>query len=255
MRRPEVPGAPGGLSGEMSLIEHLSELRSRLFKVVLAFAIACVVGWFLYNPLLRALTRPLADLPHSQQLTRGKLIVLAPTEAFFVRLKITAFTALVISLPVILWQLWRFVTPGLYAHEKRFAIPFVFASVALFAAGVWLAFATLPQAMKVLVSFAGESLVLQARASDYLSFVLILMAGFGFSFEFPVVLLGLVMAGVISPAGLRRARQPAWVIILIAAAVITPTTDPITMLLLAIPMILLYEGTLLAARFLKKGRG
>lgn len=236
----------------MTLIEHLEELRSRLFKVTLAFGVGCIVAWFVYDPLLAALTEPLKDLPAAGEFTSGKLITMAPTEAFFVRLKITAFSAFFLALPVILWQLWRFVTPGLHSHEKRYVIPFVLVSMALFASGIWLAFVTLPQALSVLSGFAGEELVLVPRASDYLSFLMVLMMAFGFSFEFPVVLLGLVMAGVLSSDSLRKARQTAWVIIVIASAVITPTTDPITMLLLAVPMALLYEGTILASRLLKK---
>lgn len=240
------------IGSEMTLIEHLEELRSRLFKVMLAFGIGCVVAWFIYDPLLSALTRPLKSLDVADEFSRGKLITMAPTEAFFVRLKITAFTGFFLSLPVILWQLWRFVTPGLYNHEKRYAIPFVLVSLALFAGGVWLAFVTLPQALRVLSSFAGDDLILVPRASDYLSFLMLLMVAFGFSFEFPVVLLGLVMVGVLTSESLRRARQTAWIIIVITSALITPTTDPITMLLLAVPMALLYEGTVLAARLMKK---
>lgn len=223
-----------------------------MFKIAIAFCVACLAAWFLYDPLLGALTRPLKNLPAAEEFTQGRLITMAPTEAFFVRLKITAFSGFFLSLPVILWQLWRFVTPGLYSHEKRYVVPFVFVSMALFGAGVWLAFVTLPQALRVLAGFAGDEMVLVPRASDYLSFLMLLMVAFGLSFEFPVVLLGLVMAGVISTDSLRKSRQVAWVIIVIVAAVITPTTDPITMLLLAVPLALLYETTVLAARLLKK---
>lgn len=245
-------GSSNGVPAEMSLLEHLEELRARLIKVALAFGAACVVAWFVYDPLLAALTRPLKSLPAAEEFTRGRLITMAPTEAFFVRLKITAFSGFFLALPVILWQLWRFVTPGLYSHEKRYVVPFVLVSMGLFAAGIWLAYVTLPQALKVLAAFAGSELVLIPRASEYLSFLMLLMMAFGFSFEFPVVLLGLVMAGVLTSDSLHRGRRMAWVIIVVAAAVITPTTDPITMLLLAIPMALLYEGTVLGARMLKK---
>ncbi|HEX2150022.1 MAG TPA: twin-arginine translocase subunit TatC, partial [Actinomycetota bacterium] len=164
----------------------------------------------------------------------------------------TAFTGMVFALPVILFQLWRFVTPGLHAHEKKYALPFVFVSVALFGLGVAVAFLSLPKALEVLAGFAGTELVLLPRAADYLSFVLILIAAFGFSFEFPIILLGLTLVGVLSSEKLRDARKIAWVVILVLAAVITPTQDPITLMIMAVPLGLLYEGTILAARLMKR---
>jgi len=234
-------------------MDHLEELRSRLFKIVVAFVLGSVIAWFLYNPILAVLTKPLKGLPGAGEvISRGKLVVLAPTEAFFIRVKITAFAGFVVALPVILWQLWRFVTPGLHRKEKRYAIPFVFVSLALFAAGIWLALFSLPKALQLLTSFGGKDIVLVPRASEYLSFMMLMIAAFGISFEFPIVLIGLVMAGVLTAKSLRKGRQTAWIIILIVSAVITPTTDPITMLLMAVPMLFLYEATILTARLMKK---
>jgi sec-independent protein translocase protein TatC len=247
---PSAPAAPGG---EMSLVEHLEELRTRLFKVVLAYAVACLVAWFFYSDILELLIRPLAKLPVADQILRdGELIYTAPTEAFFIRLKVTAFAGFALSLPVMLWQAWRFVTPGLHPHEKRYAVPFIVASMALFAVGILTAFASLPKALNVLTSFAGTELVLLPRAAEYLSFVLILIAAFGFAFEFPIALLALTLVGVLTSASLRKARRMAWVILLVVAAVITPTQDPITLALLAVPLGILYEATILTARLMKK---
>ena len=249
-----LPGStPESSSGEMTLMEHLEELRGRMFKIVLAYALACVAAWFLYSRVLAVLIDPLAKLPIADQILEdGQLIYTAPTEAFFIRLKVTAFTGLVFSLPVILWQLWRFVTPGLHRHERRYALPFVVVSLFLFALGVLTAFLSLPKALEVLTGFAGTELVLLPRASDYLSFVLLLVAAFGFSFEFPIILLGLTLVGVLSSAKLRKARRVAWVIILIVAAIITPTQDPITLAIMSVPLGLLYEGTILVARLMKR---
>lgn len=248
-----TPATTQSSSGEMSLMEHLEELRSRLFKIVLAYALACVGAWFLYSRVLALLIGPLAKLPIADQILQdGQLIYTAPTEAFFIRLKVTAFTGMVFALPVMLWQLWRFVTPGLHRHERRYALPFVVISVFLFALGVLTAFLSLPKALEVLAGFAGSELVLLPRASDYLSFVLLLVAAFGFSFEFPIILLGLTLVGVLSSAKLRKARRVAWVIILIVAAIITPTQDPITLAIMSLPLGLLYEGTILAARLMKR---
>ena len=249
-----LPGStPESPSGEMTLMEHLEELRGRMFKIVLAYALACVAAWFLYSRVLAVLIDPLSKLPIADQILEdGQLIYTAPTEAFFIRLKVTAFTGLVFSLPVILWQLWRFVTPGLHRHERRYALPFVVVSLFLFVLGVLTAFLSLPKALEVLTGFAGTELVLLPRASDYLSFVLLLVAAFGFSFEFPIILLGLTLVGVLSSAKLRKARRVAWVIILIVAAIITPTQDPITLVIMSVPLGLLYEGTILVARLMKR---
>lgn len=238
---------------EMSLMQHLEELRTRLFKMSFAFALGCVVAWFLYSPILALLIEPLARLPVADQiLESGQLIYTAPTEALFIRLKVTAFTGMVLALPVFLWQLWRFVTPGLHAHEKKYALPFVFAALLLFGLGVVISFWSLPKALEVLAGFGGAELVLVPKAADYLSFVLILIAAFGFSFQFPLLLLALTLVGVLTTEKLRKGRRMAWVIILVLAAVITPTQDPITLMFMAVPLGLLYEATILAARLMKR---
>lgn len=239
--------------GEMTIIEHLEELRRRLFKVVIAFVISSVAAWLLYDSILSVLVQPLKDLPETDRiLSGGKLVFQAPQEPFFVRLKVTAYVGFVLALPVTLWQLWRFVTPGLYAREKRFAILFVIGSVVLFAGGVLFAFALLPQALTILFSFAGTEAVILPRASEYLSFVLLLALAFGLTFEMPVVLLALALAGVITSRTLRRGRRIAWVAITILAAVVTPTQDPYTLVVMALPLVLLYEVTVLVARLLKR---
>lgn len=237
----------------MTIIEHLEELRARLFKMAAAFVIGSAIAWFFYNFILGILVSPLEALPEGGLITtEGRLIFTSPTEAFFIRLKITAFAGMVIALPVLLWQIWRFVTPGLYSNEKRYVIPFVVVSMLLFGLGVVFAFAMLPQALRILTSFAGTELVLLPRASDYLSFVLVLIAAFGIAFEFPLALLALTLVGVLDRDKLRRGRKFAWMTMLLASAIITPTQDPITMILMAVPLAVLYEGTILVARLIKR---
>lgn len=237
----------------MTLIEHLEELRGRLLKMVLAFAAAAIAAWFLYDRILGLLIEPLKNLPVAGRiLSGGKLIFTAPTEAFFVRLKVTAFAGLVIALPVILWQAWRFVTPGLHRQERRYGLAFVLASMVLFAGGAAFAFISLPKALEILSGFAGEELVLLPRAAEYLSFVLLLVGAFGLAFEFPLALLALTLVGVLTSRSLRKGRRFAWIAILIAAAAITPTQDPITLILMSVPLALLYEATILAARAMKR---
>lgn len=243
----------GSSRSEMTVIEHLEELRARLFKMAIAFVVGSVAAWLLYDSILGILVSPLKDLPESGQIiSEGKLVFTSPTEAFFIRLKITAFAGLVIALPVMLWQLWRFVTPGLYKHEKRYVIPFVAVSMILFCAGIAFSFWMLPNALRILTNFAGTELVLLPRASDYLSFVLLLIGAFGLAFEFPLALLALTLVGVLNRQKLKRGRKIAWMAILLASAILTPTTDPITMTLMAVPLALLYEATILAARLMKR---
>lgn len=237
----------------MTLFEHLEELRRRLFKGLVAFVLGSVAAWFLYGSILEVLTQPLKDLPASQQIiSRGKLIFTSPPEALFVRLKITAFAGMVLAMPVILWQVWRFITPGLHKQEKRYALPFVLASMLLFGLGTSLAFISLPKTLQVLVSLAGSDFILVPRASEYLSFVLLLIVAFGATFEFPLVLIFLALAGVITSRTLRRGRRIAWVSVMAVAAVVTPTQDPFTMLSLGIPLGLMYEGTILVVRLLRR---
>ncbi len=237
----------------MTLMEHLDELRARLFKCVFAVGVGAVAAWFFYDRILAFMVGPLKKLPVAEQIvSRGKLIFTSPPEAFFIRLKIVTFAGVVIALPVLLWQIWRFVAPGLYAQEKRYALPFVGCSLLLFSGGVALAFFSLPKALEFLTAFGGRDVVLVPRASEYLSFVILLIVAFGVSFEFPLALLALSLVGILSSAKLRRGRKIAWILMLIAAAVITPTGDPATMLMLAVPLALLYEGTIVAARLLKR---
>lgn len=254
MAEPLPAGETGAFErGRMTLIEHLEELRSRLIKIVLAFVIASIGAWFFYDQIVGRLIAPLRDLPEASQIIQeGKLIVTAPQEAFFVRLKVTAFAGFLISIPVILWQVWRFVTPGLYAREKRYAVPFVVFATLLFLGGGALALAVLPQALRILAGFGGAEVVLLPRASEYLSFVLLLVVAFGVTFEMPLILLSLTLVGVLSSRTLRKGRRVAWLSILIAAAILTPTPDPLNQLVLALPLMLLYEATVIVARVLKR---
>ena len=247
---------PAAEQGGMTILEHLDELRTRIIRMLIAFGVAAVAAWFLYNPILTFLVTPLRHLPNAAKVIAiGKgaphLIVTSPTEPLFLRLKVVSFAALALALPVVLWELWRFVAPGLYAKEKRYAIPFVGSAVGLFAAGVALAFWTMPSALHLLTAFSGGSLQLLPRASEYLSFVMLLILGFGIAFEFPLVLLTLSLIGLVPSRRLRAWRRPAWVVILVLAGFLTPAQDPITQVLLALPLAILYEATILIARLLK----
>ena len=169
-----------------------------------------------------------------------------------IKLKVVAFVGLFIALPVVLWELWRFVVPGLRARERRYAIPFVFFSVLLFALGAFLAYVTLPKALGFLLGFAGSQFTPLLTGDRFLSFVMLVALAFGLSFEFPIVLIFLTAAGVVSTQQLRSWRR--WVILGIAvfAAFITPSADPYTMLAMMIPMCLFYEAAIIVGRFLRR---
>ena len=156
------------------------------------------------------------------------------------RVKIAVFGGLVLASPVILFQLWRFVTPGLKASERRYAIPFVLSSFTLFLLGAATAYLTLPHALGWLRSVGGPNLVSIYDPIPYLGLILVMMALFGLTFEFPVVLVSLELAGVVSPARLLRSWRWAVIIIVVVAAVFTPSSDPFSMLALALPLVVFY---------------
>ncbi len=237
----------------MTLVEHLEELRRRLVISAVAVALGSIAGFVLYRPILDFLQEPyrraVASLPET---ITEKLIVTTPTEPFLAFLKIGLFAGLGLALPVILYQLWRFITPGLTKRERRLGIPFVLASLVLFAVGTAFAFAILPRGLAFLFSFGGDNLVPLLTIDRYLSFLFFLVLAFGISFEMPLVLLFLTGVRVISSAQLRSWRRYAALGTVIFAAVATPTQDPYTMLLMWVPLYLLYEGAILVARLFKR---
>ncbi|MGH2677010.1 MAG: twin-arginine translocase subunit TatC [Actinomycetota bacterium] len=237
----------------MTLVEHLDELRRRLIISMAAVALASVVGFVFYQPILDFLQKPYRDAVESlPQTITSDLIVTTPTEPFLAFIKIGVFSGLLIALPVLLYQVWRFITPGLTHRERRFAIPFVLSSLVLFAGGTLFAFMILPRGLNFLFSFGGDNLVPLLTIDRYLSFLFFLILAFGLSFELPLVLLFLTGVRVISSAQLRRWRRYAALGTVIFAAMATPTQDPYTMLLMWIPLYLLYEGAILVARLMKR---
>ena len=227
----------------MTLTEHISELRSRLGKALIAIAVATTaVAIWGYNPLIRMLERPYRSVPADHRaVADGTLIFTHPTDAFVLRLKIALIAGLILSSPIWLYQLWAFVTPGLHRNERKWALSFVSTSVVLFSAGAVVAYLVLPKAMDVLLGVGGPGLAALLEATKYLSFVTSIMLIFGVSFEFPLLIIMLNFAGLLSSRRLRDWRRYAIFIIFAFAAVATPTQDPFTMLALAVPMCLLYE--------------
>jgi len=238
----------------MTLAEHLGELRRRLIVCLVAIALGGVVAFIFYPEILNWLTGPYRDVCAAKHLTcPGKLVITDPLEGFAVRMKVTGYGGVVLALPIILWQIWGFITPGLYENEKRYAIPFVFAAVALFIMGALIALWTFPKALQFLISFSGDVQPLFAPGA-YLSLIMLMMLGFGIGFEFPVFLVALELVGVLSPQQLAGARRFAIVGIVVVVAVATPSGDPYSLLALSIPLIIFYEVSIVIGKLVLRRR-
>lgn len=243
----------------MSIMEHLTELRDRIIKVVVAVLIGMVISFALYNQIFDFLLGPYEDVVRARPETAlddsGRLLQIDPLEGFGIRMKLAAYGGIGIAMPVILWQLWRFVTPGLYPHEKRYAVPFLFSALTLFLLGAGLAYYTLPRALEFLVDIGGSDNFVTAFApGKYFGLITYMMLAFGIGFEFPILLIFLQMAGIIGPQQLRQFRRYAIVGICVLVAVITPSGDPISMLMLSVPMVVFYEASIIIGRVLEKRR-
>ena len=234
----------------MTVIEHLTELRYRMIVSAIAFLAGSIVAYIFYGTILDILQWPLDDAGTIAG-RKVELSVKGVTTAFLVQLKVSIFGGFVLALPVILFQLWRFITPGLAPKEKRYAIPFVAGSLGLFVLGAVFAYLVLPQALGFLFGFARD-LNQILFIDEYVGFVMFMVIAFGITFEFPMLLLFLGAAGVISSGWLRKYRRHAFVVVFIIAAVATPSQDPYTMAMMAIPLYLMYEGALLIIRFVMK---
>jgi sec-independent protein translocase protein TatC len=233
----------------MTVVEHLAELRYRLMVSIAAVvvgAIFCfifaspIIGWFL-DYYREAIDNPRRDF-----------IFTGPVDAFATRLKVATYGGIVLAAPVWLWQLWRFVTPGLNPKEKKYAVPFLMASLCLFALGGVVALLTLEPALQFLLGAGGDNLRPLLTADKFLSLVSLMIVAFGIAFEFPVVLMFLLIARVISTAQLRRWRRWAIVLIFAFAAVITPSQDPYSLFLMALPLCLFYEACIVIGRIMKR---
>lgn len=231
----------------MTLVGHLTELRNRIIIALIAVAIGGIAGFLLYEPVLKILQDPYCEISE-----RCTFIVTDPLESFSIRLKLSAYLGLLLASPVVFWQLWRFITPGLHDNEKRYAVPFVISAVVLFVLGAALALWTFPQALKFLQGVGGESIEAFYTPGKYISLIVFMMLSFGIGFEFPIVLVFLQIAGIVGWRRLSSWRRYAIVVIFVIDAVITPSADPISLLALAIPMCIFYEASILVGRFIIK---
>ena len=249
---------PRDAEATMTLVAHLTELRNRIAKALLALALGTVVGFLWYDHgLLTFLTEPYCDLPSSfryGEVENCRLVVLDVFGGVLLRLKIGLIAGAVLSAPFWLYQLWAFITPGLRRNEKRYTVTFVAAATLLFAGGAFLAWLTLRKGLELLLSLAGDEVAFQLTAPDYLGFVISLLVAFGLSLELPLIAVALNLVGVLSYEALKKSRRWIFFLTIVFAAFITPTQDPFTMLAMAVPMIVLFEGAIQIARVVDKRR-
>jgi sec-independent protein translocase protein TatC len=233
----------------MTVVEHLTELRSRIIISVIAITLAGIVCFVFSESIIKFFVEYYKNATEGD---RNQLIFLGPLDAFITRVKVATYGGIVLAMPIWLWELWRFITPGLNPNEKRYAVPFVLSSIVLFAMGAAVALLTLPKALEFLLNIGGDQLTPELTADKYLSFVSLMIVAFGVAFLFPVVLVFLLLARVLTTRQLRRWRRPAIVVIVIFAAVITPSQDPYSLFFMAVPMYIFFESSIIIGRVLKR---
>ncbi len=235
----------------MSVVDHLGELRKRLVISAVAILIGTAFSFIAKGWVFEVILRPL-------RITQGDkvtIITLSPTEPFMTVLKVSIYAGLLIALPVVLWQFWAFIMPALYENEKKRVLPYVFFTTALFLAGVLFGYyVVLPVGLKFLVGYGGDIFNQQLRASEYISFVSLFLLAFGVVFEMPAIMLMLSSAGIVNARQLRKTRKYALVGIATASMVLTPSQDPVSMLLMMGPLLVLYELGIMLARVVDRRR-
>lgn len=234
---------------KMSLTEHLIELRKRLIRSVIILCIGFGVCYYYKDWIFDIITQPLTQvLPKNSY-----LIYTGLTEAFFVYMKLAFFASLIITSPFILYQIWKFISPGLLPKEKKYVVPFVLSSSLLFIGGILFGyFIVLPPAFEFFVSFNNKYLQAMISFKDYLSLFVTFLLGFGLSFELPIFIFFLTKLGIVNAKMLSKQRKYAILVIFIVAAILTPSPDALSQILMAIPLLFLYEVSIFVARFAEK---
>ncbi|HVT64327.1 MAG TPA: twin-arginine translocase subunit TatC [Mycobacteriales bacterium] len=247
--RPARAGVTAPPDGRMSFEQHLRELRYRVTVSLAAVVAGTILAYVFHHWVMRGLSHPYCALPDSYRLVHGRcaLVVTGVLDAFTVTLKLSLYVGVVLSSPVWLYQVWRFITPALYAHERRHALTFVAASMGLFGLGGVFAWFTLGKSLHFLLGFARGGITSLLTFDSYLSFITAMVLVFAVSFEFPLLVVMLNRVGVVSAQRLRSWSRGIVFGIVVFAAVATPSQDPFTMLALAGPMCLLFGVAVLVA--------
>jgi sec-independent protein translocase protein TatC len=252
-------------NGQMTLTEHLAELRMRIIRSGLAVLIGVVIVVLAWELVFDWLTGPYADLcarrggdycgdAYDAATGTVTLNILDPVEGLTTRLRVGFYGGIVLALPVILWQLWMFIVPALHKNERRYAMGFVGSSVVLFITGGFIAFTTLERALEFLIDWSGEDVNQVFQVQAYIRLVTLMIAAFGIGFTIPVMLVFLQLLGVLSWRTLLGGWRYAIVLTFFIAAAITPSGDPISLLALSVPMVVLYFLAILIGRFVQRRR-
>jgi len=231
---------------------HILELRNRLIIIIVTLIAFFAIAFTFYNNILDWIIAPLQEvlkeLQNSSVLVDGKITTRKVEGAFFVALKVSFFASFIFSLPVILWQIWKFIAPGLYSHEKKLIIPFVVGGTIMFVTGSLFAYYVVtPFGFKFLITFGSENFIPYINIEDYIGFFIKLMIGFGIAFELPIFILFFAKLGLVTDQTLKDFFRYAIVIILIISAILTPP-DVLTQMLMAVPLILLYGISIIIAK-------
>jgi sec-independent protein translocase protein TatC len=236
-------------SAKMSFLEHLDELRKRLIVIVWSLVAACIVSYIFINQTFSFVMRPMYEmLPPG-----GKLMYTAGPEAFMLYVKVGALVGLFLALPLVLWQLWLFIAPGLYSHEKRFAVPFVLFSTIFFVIGAAFShYVAFPWTWQFFIGFTNEFMEFRPKISEAFSLYVKMLLGFGVIFQMPTLVFFLARMGVITAGFLIRHTKYAVLIIFIIAAVISPGTDVMSQTMMAGPMLALYGVSIIVAWVFQK---
>lgn len=231
---------------DWTVYDHLEEFRRRLIVILIAVSLTSIFSFFLSDPLLRFVVSPIEQSIDS-------LYFFSPHEAFMTKVKLSLVTGLILSLPVVFYQLWKFVSPGLYPSEQKKVLPLVLISTALFLLGIAFAYyGMIPLALNFFLNFQTDFLMPLISIGSYISFFLSFILVFGMMFELPVILVGLIALGVLKTQLLVAQRKTAVVVIFVLAAVLTPTVDLVTQFLLAFPLWILFELSIWIGRRIER---
>ncbi len=240
-------------AGEMTLVGHLHELRTRLIRSVLAIVVGAIIVYVFFDPIFSFLAGPYCDLKEREG-EECEFLTTTPLENFSVVLSLSGYGGLILALPIILYQMGRFVLPGLYPHERKVLMPFFLVSIVLLAMGMVAGYLLMPQTLEILTGFGDDTFTELFSPRAYTAFFVKMLLAFGIAAELPLVLVFLQLVGVVTTDTLRKNRRIAIVAIAVLSAVVTPTGDPFTLAVLAVPMYLFFEISLIIGGRITKRR-
>jgi sec-independent protein translocase protein TatC len=238
-------------AARMPVMHHLKELRRRLIIIAVIVGIGAIAGWYLYNPIMHVLMRPYCGVSPQHRFDGGGgqcvLVYHGALDGFTTRLKVAVLASAVLTGPLWLYQIWAFIAPGLHKKERQYTITFIAASTALFAAGALLADLMLSKGLSVLLSQSGVHVQAMLTVNSYLAFVIAMLVTFGMAFELPLLIVMANLAGIVSGRMLKKAQRISIFLIFLFAAIATPSSDPFTMCAMAVPLVVLFEASVLFA--------